>query len=96
MKLYNEKLMMFGTTNSVAVFGLHPRILSINHQPASGAVRLGLICPEGSNDLVQISTDLFHWTNVGPGTPNTDGTFTFTDAPAQGQGTRFYRLVEPE
>jgi hypothetical protein len=85
-----------GTTNSVTVLGLHLRVLSINLEPGSGAVRLSLICPEGTNDLVQISADLFHWTNVGPGTPNADGTFTFTDVPAQGQGTRFYRLVEPE
>lgn len=85
-----------GMTNSVAVLGLHPRVLSINLEPASGAVVLGLLCPEGTNDIIQISADMFHWTNVGPGTPNTDGTFTFTDAPVQGQGTRFYRLAEPE
>ena len=87
----NGKVYVGGTT-SVSVLGLRAIILSITRDRFSGVVSLVFISPRGAAAVVQVSEDLVHWTDLGPGTPTGDGTFTLADTQAPGRPTRFYRL----
>jgi hypothetical protein len=79
-----------GTTDSLAVFGLHSKIKSITRNAISGTVQLVFTGPPGTT--VQVSGDIVQWTDLGTGTPIGTGTFTFSDSAATGQAVRFYRL----
>jgi hypothetical protein len=79
-----------GTTDSLAVFGLHSKIKSIARNPGSGTVQLVYTGPPATT--VQVSVNLIQWTDLGTGSPVGTGTFSFTDSAATGQGVRFYRL----
>jgi len=77
-----------GTIDSLAVFGLHSKIQSITRDGTSGIVHLTYTGPQGT--IVQVSPDLIHWTDLGPGTSTGTGTFSLTDS--AGPKTRFYRI----
>ncbi|HWW02940.1 MAG TPA: hypothetical protein VNZ64_24785 [Candidatus Acidoferrum sp.] len=81
-----------GTSNSLAVFGLRSLIWSITRDPAAGAVRLVFSGPAGMRNVVQVTTDLLRWADLGPGTPASGGTATYTDLVALQDQTRFYRV----
>jgi len=84
-----------GTTNSLAVFGLRSVIWSVTRQSAPDSIHLVFSGPVGMNNVVQISSDLLHWTNLGPGTPAGTGTNIFDDPLVTGPGARFYRIGQP-
>src|SRR6266568_5339962 len=81
-----------GTANALAVFGLWSRILSITRDRVSGSVHLVYVPPTGGTNIVQVSEDIVHWTDLGPGTPTGNGSSQYTDSTAAGRPTRFYRL----
>jgi len=81
-----------GTTNALAVFGLRSVIWSIKLQSAPDAIHLVFSGPVGMNNVVQTSSDLLHWTNLGPGTPAGTGTNIFDDPLVIGSAARFYRI----
>jgi hypothetical protein len=76
-----------GTIDSLAVFGLRSMFRSIKRVGAM-QVQVDYIGPPST--MVQISGDLVHWTDLGPGTSTGTGSFSLTDNP--GTGARFYRL----
>ena len=82
-----------GTTNALAVFGLRSIIWSITQSP--GAVRLVFSGPTDRTNILQSSADLVNWTDLGPGTTTGSGTFSYTEALALNNPTRFYR-IKPE
>lgn len=57
----------------------------------SGGFQLSAFAPAGSNVVVQVSTNLFHWTPIDTNT----GSFEFTDTHATNARCRFYRLMMP-
>jgi len=81
-----------GTTNALAVFGLRSVIWSIKLQSAPDSIHLVFSGPVGMNNVVQTSSDLLHWTNLGPGTPAGTGTNIFDDPLVIGSAARFYRI----
>jgi len=82
-----------GTANSLAVFGLRSVIWSVTRQSDPDSIHLVFSGPVGMNNVVQISSDLLHWTNLGPGTPAGTGTNIFDDPLVMPPAARFYRIV---
>ena len=81
-----------GTANSLAVFGLRSVIWSVTRQSDPDSIHLVFSGPVGMNNVVQISSDLLHWTNLGPGTPAGTGTNIFDDPLVMPPAARFYRI----
>jgi len=81
-----------GTAHALAVFGLWSRILSITRDRVSDSVHLVFVPPTGGTNIVQVSEDIVHWTDLGPGMPTGNGSSQYTDSTAAGRPTRFYRL----
>jgi hypothetical protein len=78
-----------GTTTSLGVFGLQSPTLSITRNP--GSVQLTFKSPPDVTNIVQFSTNLATWTDLGPGTPVGGGVFQYTDSTTI-RASRFYRL----
>jgi hypothetical protein len=81
-----------GTPDSVAVFGLRSRVWSYARSPASGTFTLVYSGPSGFSNVVQVSSDLAHWTDLGAGYPTNAGRFGFTDPVTPGNPVRYYRV----
>jgi hypothetical protein len=83
-----------GTTNSLAVFGLRSIFWSVTRQSAPDSIHLVFSAPLGMSNVVQSSSDLIHWTTLGPGTPAGTGTNTFDDPRLSGPVAKFYRICQ--
>jgi hypothetical protein len=81
-----------GTPDSVAVFGLRSRVWSYGRSPASSTFTLVYSGPLGYSNVVQVSSDLAHWTDLGAGYPTNSGRFGFTDPVTPGNPVRYYRV----
>src|SRR2546430_5299911 len=53
--------------------------------PIFDSIHLVFSGPVGMNNVVQTSSDLIHWTSVGPGTPAGTGTNVFDDPLVMGR-----------
>jgi hypothetical protein len=62
---------------------------------ADGRVSFQVTGLPGGTYSVLVSTDLTHWTPLGPATETSPGRFEFSDTAARGQPTRFYQLRSP-
>ncbi len=62
---------------------------------ANGHTRIDYVGPLGRPCILQASTNLLDWENIGIATQGPDGTFTTEDPHAGKYATRFYRLVSP-
>ncbi len=81
-----------GTTNALAVFGLRSVIWSVSHRSSPDSIHLVYSAPLGINNVVEVSSDLTHWSILGPGTSAGTGTNTFDDLIVPGGAARFYRI----
>lgn len=64
-------------------------------QSAGGKLRLAFVSPRGVAVVVQASTNLVDWENMGVAADRGDGVFEFEDADSLRMPTRFYRVVVP-
>lgn len=80
------------TPNGLAVFGLRSMIWSATHDPNAGSITIVFSGPDGQTNLLQASSDLTHWTDLGPGTPTGNGTFSYSEPVSPTTLTRFYRV----
>ena len=87
----NGKVFLGGLTE-LAVFGLRNIIWSATRDIASGSIKIVFSGPTGMQNVLQSSSDLVHWTDLGTGTANSVGTYEYTDPIAAGPGQRFYRV----
>ena len=71
-----------------------PRITSFGYLPG-GQFRLQFNALAGTFYLLQVSSDLAHWSDLTNATPTLSGPFQFTDPDAAQHGRRFYRLSMP-
>jgi hypothetical protein len=62
---------------------------------AGGKLRLAFVSPRGVAVVVQASTNLVDWENMGVAADRGDGVFEFEDADSLRMPTRFYRVVVP-
>ncbi|HTL58334.1 MAG TPA: hypothetical protein VL361_21790 [Candidatus Limnocylindrales bacterium] len=81
-----------GTTNTLAVFGLRSIIWSIAHDRNAGTARVVFSGPSDRINILQASSDLMNWLDLGPGTATGTGTFSFTESLPLNIPTRFYRI----
>jgi hypothetical protein len=81
-----------GTTNTLEVFGLRSVIWSVTRRSNPNSIHLVFSAPIGMNNVVQVSSDLAHWTSLGPGTAAGTGTNTFDDPIILAASGRFYRI----
>jgi hypothetical protein len=80
-----------GMTDSVAVFGLRAFFKSIRYDAGAGAVHIVYSGPVGTPMVLQQSSDLATWADLGVGTSLGNGLFSYDDPVAAGSGPRFYR-----
>jgi hypothetical protein len=63
-------------------------------QAAQGGALVRFIGDQTKSYLIEVSSDLLHWTPLGTYTPDAQGNVAFTDPNATNQTQRFYRAVE--
>jgi len=79
-------------TNEIAVFGLRSMIWSITRDTNSGSIKIVFSGPDDRTNILQYSSDLAHWNDLGPGTPTGTGTFSYSEPISATIPTRFYRV----
>ncbi|HVV73360.1 MAG TPA: pyrrolo-quinoline quinone [Verrucomicrobiae bacterium] len=84
-----------GTTNALAVFGLRSIIWSITRQASPSEVHIVFSGPDGQENVLQASSDLISWMDLGPGSPTGSGTYSYSEPISPTVPTRFYR-VKPQ
>jgi len=78
-----------------ALAKLRGRISKV-HRAADGRVRLAFPASHGSAYLVEASTNLVDWKEIGVAVEGEPGEFEFEDPEASDAPVRFYRVVSPE
>jgi len=81
-----------GGTAELAVFGLRNIIWSTTRNAAANTVHIVFSGPDGMSNVLQFSTDLVNWTDLGPGTATGNGRFAYDDPVGGGGSSRFYRV----
>lgn len=72
--------------------GAHPSLGRIIRRH-DGKVQLRITAPAGRRCVVEVSTNLVDWVELGPATELGDCNFVLEDAQAAGTPARFYRVV---
>jgi hypothetical protein len=60
---------------------------------SDGSARLQFTGNNSKSYVIEVSTDLVHWTTLGACSADADGNVEFTDSDTGGQAARFYRAV---
>ncbi len=65
--------------------------LCLAPSPADGSMQANLTGTPGQTYVLQVSTDLVHWTAISTNVVGTNGALSFTDTDAKNHPVRFYR-----
>jgi hypothetical protein len=74
--------------------GVISRIVSLERKP-DGKLRLKVAGHQGRTHVIQVSTNLMDWENVGVAADAGGGVFEYDDMGSERPGARFYRVFSP-